>query len=119
VCSAVGIKDEGSLSENLKNLKDYWSTDPFLETPVFGKLMSHKKFEQIWWYLHFNNNELQPPSTSRLFKIEPLLDFFIQKFQTVYMPNQQLSLDESVIPWRVRLRMRTYNPGKLTSMAYF
>ncbi|PNF32271.1 hypothetical protein B7P43_G17593 [Cryptotermes secundus] len=96
------------------NLKEYWSTDPFLGIPIFGKLMSHKISEQIWWCLHFNDNELQPQSTSRLFKIQPLLNVFVQKFHTVYKPNQQLSLDESVIPWRGRLRMRTYNPGKLT-----
>jgi hypothetical protein len=32
----------------------------------------------------------------------------------VYKPTQQLSLDEAMIPWRRRLRIRTYNPAKLT-----
>ena len=85
-------------------LKDYWSTDPF---------MSRNRFEQIWWCLHFNNNELLQQSTNRLFKIQPLLDIFLERFQTIYKPNQQLSLDEAMIPWRGRLRIRTYNPEKL------
>ena len=29
-------------------LKDNWSTDPFLDTPMFRKLMSRNRFEQIW-----------------------------------------------------------------------
>ena len=93
-------------------LQDYWSTDPFLDT-IFRKLMSRNRFEQIWWRLHFNNNELLQQSTNRLFKIHPLLDFFLERFQTIHKPNQQLSLDEAMIPWRGRLRIRTYNPGKL------
>jgi hypothetical protein len=32
---------------------------------------------------------------------------------------EQLSIDEAVIPWRRRLRMRTYNPGKLTKHGLF
>jgi hypothetical protein len=95
------------------NLKDYWSTDPLLEILIFGKLMTHMRSEQIWWCLHFNNNALQAQSTNMLFKIQPLLDFFLEKFQIVYKPTQQLSLDEAVIPWRGRLHMRTYNRANL------
>ena len=87
--------------------------DPFLDTPIFRKLTSRNRFEQIWWCLHFNNNELLQQSTNRLFKIQPLLDFFLERFQTIQKPNQQLSLNEAMIPWRSRLRIRTYNPGKL------
>jgi hypothetical protein len=97
-----------------ESLKDYWSTEPYFETPIFRKLMSSKRCEKFWWCLHFNANELQPHSGNRLFRIQPLLDLFLEKFKTVYKPTQQLSLDEAVISWRGRLRIRTYNSAKLT-----
>ena len=33
---------------------------------------------------------------------------------SVYSPKQELSLDETMIPWRGRLKFRTYNPRKIT-----
>jgi len=41
-------------------------------------------------------------------------EYFVQKFRSVYNPKLELSLDEAMIPWRGRLKFRTYNPGKIT-----
>ena len=32
----------------------------------------------------------------------------------MYVPKQQLSLDEAIIPWRGRLSFKTYHPAKIT-----
>jgi hypothetical protein len=42
-----------------------------------------------------------------------MYEYFVQKFRSVYSPKQELSLDEATIPWRGRLKFRSYNPGKI------
>jgi hypothetical protein len=96
------------------NLKDYWSTDPTIATPVFSQTMSRNRFEAIWQAWHFNDNSQIKTDSSRLFKIETVYEYLLQKFRSVYSPEKELSLDEGMIPWRGRLRFRTYNPGKIT-----
>ncbi|KAF8773055.1 hypothetical protein HNY73_015750 [Argiope bruennichi] len=63
--------------------RDYWSTDPLVEIPIFPKTMSRMR-----------------------------LRYF--QSQSMYVPKQQLSLDEAMIPWRGRLKFKTYNPAKIT-----
>ena len=41
----------------------------------------------------------QPLDAERLFKIQPVYEYILQKFTSVYSPKQELSLDEAMIPW--------------------
>ena len=38
----------------------YWSTDPLLQTPVFGNIMSRDKFLLILRFFHLNDNDSRP-----------------------------------------------------------
>ncbi|MGL5708395.1 MAG: transposase, partial [Aeromonas sp.] len=101
----------GYLRKN--KLKDYWSTDPFIATPIFSKIMKRDRFLQILTFLHFNNNEDIGENADRLVKVQFLINYFSIKFANVYKPEQNLSLDEAMIPWKGRLLFKTYNPSKI------
>lgn len=96
------------------NIKEYWSVDPYFVTPIFSKLMTRNRFDQITRYLHFSDNTKINENCDRLYKIEPVYNYLLEKFKTVYTPHQNLSLDEAMIPWRGKLKFKTYNPRKLT-----
>ncbi|KAF8789382.1 PiggyBac transposable element-derived protein like [Argiope bruennichi] len=99
--------------------RDYWSTDPLVEIPIFPKTMSRMRFEQIFTFFHLSDNVENVLSTDRLYKITPLLDYVISKSQSMYVPKQQLSLNEAMIPWRGRLKFKTYNPAKLQNTEFY
>lgn len=82
------------------NIKEYWSVDPYFVTPIFSKLMTRNRFDQITRYLHFSDNTKINENCDRLYKIEPVYNYLLEKFKTVYTPHQNLSLDEAMIPWR-------------------
>ena len=65
-------------------LKDIWSMDPFLDTPIFRKLMSHNRFEQICDVyisitMNFCNNQLTGFSKFNPYWIFSLKDFRLFK----------------------------------------
>jgi hypothetical protein len=64
--------------------------------------------------LHFSENPdaSDTPPTDRLFKIRPLIDAFNKAMDRVVTPSRDLSLDESMVPWRGRLGFRQYTKGK-------
>jgi hypothetical protein len=95
-----------------ERVRDYWSNDPTISAPIFPQTMIRNRFESIWQAWHFSDNSQQTKDSGRLFKIFRVCEYFVQKFRSVYSPKQELSLDETMIPWRGSLAFRTYNPVK-------
>jgi len=79
-------------------LRSYFSKNYILATPVFGSIISMDRFESICNFMHLNNNDhvgtYQGPS--KLFKIYPVLSHLNTKFQSLYLPGQNIAIDESL-----------------------
>lgn len=91
---------------------DYWSSEFYTKTASFSTVMSRNKFRQIWDTWHFLNNRITAGS-NKLKKLQPILSYLLDKFKSVYTPKKELSLDESIIPCRRKLSIKTYNPAKI------
>lgn len=72
--------------------------------------MSRNRFLLILRALHFGH--LVENSNDRLFRIQPILNYFNNKMDDIYYPGKNLSIDESMILWQGRLIFRQYIKGK-------
>ena len=99
------------------SLRDYWSSRPIIHTPYAASVgMSRDRFLAILTMFHLNNNDEKAargqPDYDPLFKIRPVIDTLITKFQDVYTPEEQLTIDEAICPFRGRIFFRVYIKGK-------
>lgn len=65
---------------------------------------------------HVNDNSTAVPRNQdgfdKLHKIRPILDFCREKFFTVYQPEREVAIDETMVPWTWRLSFKMYDPIK-------
>ena len=96
--------------------RDYWSTKWPFNNRTFSSIMSGRRLELLMSYLHLNNNESQPtrgsPHYDKLNKVRPYFDALVSNFRTAYTPQQNLSIDESIISYKGRLSWIQYMPRK-------
>jgi len=98
----------GTVQKN--KLRDYWSVDPVIITPIYRELFSRDRYYSIMRMLHFvNNNE---NSSGKLFKVLPIIRHMQEKFQQFFEPFQKLCIDESLLLWKGRLSFKQYIPSK-------
>lgn len=95
----------------LSSLPDYWAYDGIYKQHIPPSIMSRNRFQMLLSMLHFRNNE-SIQKGDRLAKIQPLLTLLEKKFQQLYFPDQDIVIDETLVPWRGRLIFRQYIPNK-------
>lgn len=96
---------------NQKNrIKDYWSTDKLITTPIFGELFTKDRYLSILRYLHFADNNKE--EEGKLRKIQPILEYLRDKFQSAMIPRENLCIDERLMPWKGRLSFKQYTSTK-------
>jgi hypothetical protein len=83
-------------------LRSYFTTKRVISTLGFGDIITRDRLELICKFFHFPNNEtinsFQGPK--KLFKIFPAISHHNNKFQELYLPNQDISIDESLTLWK-------------------
>eukprot|EP00063_Salmo_salar_P066961 XP_014041796.1 PREDICTED: piggyBac transposable element-derived protein 4-like [Salmo salar] len=100
----MGLVKKGSV-------RDYWTTNPMLQTPFFQTLFSQDRFLVLLRALHFVNNataNLDDP----LHKIRNILSSLTRAFGRVFVPHKDLCIGESLMAWKGKLPFRRYVPSK-------
>lgn len=103
-------------------IREYWSTDSLIETPLFSKTMSRNRFQAILRFLHLNNQDEFPPRKNddgsdnnnydALYKIRPFHDSFLHNCKATYTPHVNVAIDETMIAFRGRVSFRQYIKNK-------
>ncbi|KAL4132042.1 hypothetical protein QTP88_009263 [Uroleucon formosanum] len=95
----------------MSRIEDYWKTSKLFNLNIFRASMSRNRYMLIMRALHFCTNpesESDIQNISRIYKIEPVLNYFNNRMKEIYQPSKNLSL----VLWRGRLLFRQYIKNK-------
>ena len=96
-------------------IRQYWSTGPLLQTSVFYQVITRSRFEKILQFLNFADNSKYDATDlgrDKLFKVRDILDFLVDCFKTVYIPSENISINEKLLLYKGRLLFKQYVPSK-------
>lgn len=81
--------------------------------------MSEPRFEHLHKFLYSVDNETIDDGAPdrKLAKISSLLDTLLAKFQSKYIPEKNISTDESLLGWKGNLGWVKYIPNKKKSFS--
>lgn len=98
----------------LPSIEHYWKLDILYYCPLMHSIqMSYNRFVTILRCWHFA--DMQVDNSNITHKIDSLVQKLVGKFRSLYVPPEVIVVDESMIKFYGRLRIKTYNPSKASS----
>ena len=97
----------------LPETRMYWSKNKTYSLANFSATMSRTKYEMMAKYFHtYNRRAIPKNNQDKLIVLRPVMEFIQDRCKSVYMPRENLSLDEGILKWKGRLSIKIYNPMK-------
>lgn len=91
----------------MPSIADYWSKDEIFSNNFANKIMSRNRFELLLRMIHFADNG-EADQTDKLYKLTPLVNMLTANFKSLYVPEEYICVDETLLPFRGRLGFRQY-----------
>lgn len=99
----------------LSHKQEYWATSEVSYIPFYGNTFTRDRFNQIFWMLHLKQTPSNDKSLkTRLQKASSFLEYISDQFSDYWIPNNCISVDESVVKFKGKISFITYNPNKPT-----
>jgi len=95
----------------MPSIESYWSTKSRYLNSIAGKTMPRNRFELILRFWHFSDNS-KAPVDDRIYKVRGLIERLVKNYQSVMEPGEYMAIDESMVPFRGRLKFRQYIPTR-------
>ena len=93
-------------------LQHYWTSKYGTRLSIITDHMTKKRFEEIRKYLHFVSDDVHKNEKDNLFTIRPVLNHFSKVLKEAYDPEEYLSIDKMIIPFKGRAKLKQHIRSK-------
>ena len=91
----------------------HWYQNDLYSCNICPRVMKRDEFRQISSFLHISDNR-NSNLNDKLYKVRPLLNLLVKKWQHYYVLGKIICLDERMMKYKGRVSFKQYNPAKPT-----
>jgi hypothetical protein len=99
----------------LPKLDDYWKRNGISHMPWFSSIFSRTRFRALRRYFHLRDNTKRPDKNHKdykLYQVIPIISCLTETFGGLYVPSQNVSIDEMLLGTKCWVSFTQYMPKK-------